>query len=177
MSKRIVAGCAVTGVLCAIAFAQGTNIKAGLWETAADMGNSMMGAIPEDRLARMTPEQRAQVQAMMKQSMGQTTTKVCYTEEQIRKGLDYNVNRPGSTCTSTLVSNDGSKVVREVSCDTGRGKTRGTVTYQMDDREHFNGLVQMHADVNGQSRDMTIKISGKWISSDCGDVKPHDYSK
>jgi len=94
----------------------------------------------------------------------------------VNKGLNYNNERAG-TCKSTPVSLTPSKQVSEVSCDNGKMKTTGTVTMEAVDSEHYNGTVKMHTEGNGPPRDVAIKLSGKWVSSDCGDVKPHDYSK
>ena len=62
--------------------------KVGLWEssTTTEMSGRAMPAmpqIPEAALARMTPEQRAKMEAMMKSRAGGTpmTTKVCITKE------------------------------------------------------------------------------------------------
>jgi hypothetical protein len=166
------------GILGGIAFAQTSRLKPGLWEAASEMNmGDVASMIPQDKLAKMTPEQRAQVEAMMKRSASTPmSTKLCYTKEQLDKGLNYNMERAG-TCTSKTISNNGSKQVSEISCDSAKAKTTGTVSMEAIDPEHYAGVVQMHSVSNGQPRDMTIKVTGKWLGSNCGDVKPLDYSK
>src|SRR5271169_1554039 len=70
------------------------NVKEGLWETTMSHSSSGMPGIPADALAKMSPDQRAQVEAMMKQrgmsSNGNTTTvKGCVTKEKIAKGMAF----------------------------------------------------------------------------------------
>jgi hypothetical protein len=176
MTKRILTICGLAAAFSATVSGQGMNLKAGLWEATSTM--SMGGGapmIPEDKLAQMPPAQRAQVEAMMKNAMN-TTTKLCYTQEQLNRGLNYNNDRAG-TCKSNIVSIMPSKQVSEVSCDSGKTKTTGTVTMEALDKEHYNGNVKMHTEGNGPPRDITMKLAGKWLSSDCGDVKPLDYGK
>jgi hypothetical protein len=178
MTSRRMAGLTLVGIFCGGLVAQPNRMKPGLWEATSliNMGDAT-SMIPEDRLAKMTPEQRAQIQAMVKQSVASPmATKLCYTKEQIEKGLNYNLERAG-TCTSKTISSTGARQVSEISCDNGRTKTTGTVTMESTDPEHYTGLVQMKTTMNGQNRDMTVKLTGKWLASDCGDVKPRDYSK
>ncbi len=138
MTKGRVIGFVSLGVLCGIAFAQTSRLKPGLWEAASEMNiGDVASMIPPDKLAKMTPEQRAQVEAMMKRSAGNPmSTKLCYTKEQLDKGLNYNMERAG-TCTSKTISNNGSKQVSEVSCDNGKTKTTGTVSMEAIDPEHY----------------------------------------
>jgi hypothetical protein len=178
MTKGLFAGFVTAGTFSVVLLAQASRLKPGLWEASAVMNmGDVASMIAEDKLAKMTPEQRAQIQAMMKQAASNpTASKICYTKEQLDKGLDYNLERAG-TCKSKTISSTGFKQVSEISCDNGKTQTNGTVTMEAVDPEHYSGLIQMKTLANGQSRDMTIKISGKWLGADCGDVKPHDYTK
>jgi len=60
MTKQIVTICGLAIAFCATLSGQGMHIKPGLWEasSAMNMGGSAP-TIPEDRLAKMPPEQRA----------------------------------------------------------------------------------------------------------------------
>ena len=106
MSKLTV----VTQALCLVTvpllvgFAQDIvrpDVKTGLWETTVN--NHMNGAppIPDDVLARMTPEQKARMMGAM--GGGPHTSKVCLTEEKLSKGTDFGGNdRPN--CKRTILS-------------------------------------------------------------------------
>jgi hypothetical protein len=176
MIKKVLTGCAL---FSCIGYAQ-DNRKPGLWETSVQMQMPGMG-IPEDALAKMKPEQRAQVEAMMSSRMGPGAkpfvSKSCETAETLKKEQTYGADRGAQSCKTTQVSNSGSKHVIQISCDTGNGKSEGTMTIDTPDPEHFTGAMQMHVTTQGRSVDMNQKMTGKWVSSDCGDVKPLNYSK
>lgn len=175
MITKVLTGYAL---LSCVVFAQESR-KPGLWETSVTTQMPGM-AIPEDRLAKMTPEQRAQVEAMMSSRMGRgaqpITNKSCETPETLKREQAYGADR-GKTCKATPVSSNGAKQVIQLSCETENMKSDGTLTVETPDSEHFNGTMVMHVNSQGRNMDMTTKISGKWISSDCGDVKPRQYSK
>jgi hypothetical protein len=175
MIRRVLTGGVLLGC---VAFAQ-DNRKPGLWETSVTMQMPGM-AIPEDRLAKMTPEQRAQVEAMMSSRMGRgaqpISTRSCETAETLKREQTYGQDK-NKTCKATTVSATGSKRVIQISCATENVKSEGTMTVEMPDPEHFAGTMVMHVNTQGRSMDTTQKISGKWLGSDCGDVKPRDYSK
>jgi hypothetical protein len=175
MIKRMMAGCAL---LSCIAFAQ-DNRKPGLWEITSTMQSQGMG-IPEDRLAKMTPEQRAQVEAMvssqMKRAAQPTISKSCETAETIKREQTFGQDR-NKSCKVTPISSSGSKRVMQISCDGATGKTEGTITVESIDPEHFTGTMAMHINAEGRKMEMNSKASGKWLGPNCGDVKPYDYSK
>ncbi len=175
MITKVLTGC---GLLSFLVFAQESR-KPGLWETSVTVQMPGMG-IPEDRLAKMTPEQRAQVEAMMSSRLGRgaqpTTNRSCETPETLKREQTYGADR-GKTCKSTPVSSSGSKQVIQLSCENENMKSDGTITVDTPDSEHFNGTIVMHVNSQGRIMDMNQKISGKWISSDCGDVKPRQSTK
>jgi hypothetical protein len=76
-------------------------------------GASGMPAIPEDRLAKLTPEQRAQFEVAMKARGGgrasqPTVTKSCITQDQLNKPLTFGQDN-NKSCTGTLVSSSCSR--------------------------------------------------------------------
>jgi hypothetical protein len=177
MKIRLLAACALFA--CA-GLAQDIR-KPGLWETSVTMNTPGMG-IPEDRLAQMTPQQRAQVEAIMSARGGgggarATVTKACETAETLKHESSYGQESNGRTCKVTPVSMTGSKKVLNISCESANMKSEGTMNIDLPDSEHFNGTMQMHVVSQGRTMDITQKMSGKWLGPDCGDVKPRDYSK
>ncbi|MGA2360569.1 MAG: hypothetical protein ABSF66_16325 [Terriglobales bacterium] len=64
------------------------NVKEGLWEmtvTHSMSGMPAMPDIPPDVLAKMPPEQRARMEAMMKGGPSTDVRKECITKEKIEK--------------------------------------------------------------------------------------------
>jgi len=158
------------------------DIKPGLWEntTTTQMSGMTMPNMPQispDKLAQMPPAQRAQVEAMMKGGGGapQTnTTKVCITKENLSKPLAGEKN-----CTYKLVSSSSSTQQIHVDCTRGNTKSSGDLSFNRVDNEHLKGNMDMKttgdSSTSGSAgQNMTIKttFSNKFLSSDCGDVKP-----
>src|ERR1035437_7665315 len=81
------------------------NPKEGLWEMTSTHTMTGMPPIPADTLAKMPPEQRARMEAAMKQSgAGVPKTDVrkhCVTKEKLEKQSAFDDNR--KDCTRTIV--------------------------------------------------------------------------
>ena len=162
--------------LCGIAQAQ--TIKPGLWESKSKMTGSpeMEAAMAQaqKQLAAMPPEQRKQMKAMMaKQGIsvgagtGETITRICMTKEMVdRKSPPP--TQPG--CTSTTSTFDGNKQTFAFSCP-GKGSGEGVVTYRSD-TEYHTAMTMKGDDPRGKGMTMKIDATSRFVSSDCGDVKP-----
>ena len=89
---------------------QPLDVKLGLWETTSTTQMTGMPPIPPEVLDRMTPEQRAQMEATMGASGGQPKahiTKSCMTKERLEKGGSFGEDRPN--CKRTVTGSTGSK--------------------------------------------------------------------
>jgi hypothetical protein len=155
--------------------------KLGLWESTSSMEIGGMPAmpamtIPQDALDKMPPAQRAQVEAMMKGrgsgSPRTTTTKFCLDRDSLRNAF-YNSDK---SCTTKLVSSTSSTQQIHVECTRGNTKSTGDLTLERVDAEHMKGTGVFKsagdASTAGRSMDMKVTFSNKWVSADCGDVKP-----
>jgi hypothetical protein len=165
------------------------DIKPGLWEntTTHQMSGVAMPNMPHvtpEQLAKLPPAQRAQVEAMMKGSGGspQTdTTKVCITREQLSKPI-FDAGDKG--CSYNLTSSSSSSQVIHVECTRGNTKTAGDLTFKRSDSEHLTGDMLMKTTGDSSTagsvgQNMTIKLTfaNKFLSSDCGNVKPANNDK
>jgi hypothetical protein len=179
MKRAIVLGC----LLSCSAFGQ-MNMKPGLWETtSAAPGGARPGGIPPEALARMTPEQQQRVAAAMAARGGvsaaasqPTVSKSCITAEQLSKPMTFGQDQPG--CKVSVVSSSRSRQEIAMSCERPEFKSTGTLVIEAQDPEHYTGVLKIQADItSGSGRgpmSMDRKFTGKWVSSDCGDVKPHE---
>jgi hypothetical protein len=166
------------------------DIKPGLWENTTSFlmsGMSMpanMPPISPEKLAQLPPAQRAQVEAMMKGGAGapQThTSKVCITHEQLSKPI-FDTGQKG--CSYNLTSSSSSSQVIHADCTIGNTKTAGDLTFKRVDSEHLTGdmLMKTTGDSStngsvGQNSTIKVSFSNKFLSSDCGDVKPANNDK
>jgi len=153
--------------------------KVGLWEYTVTTEISGMPAmpvpqIPPEALASMTPEQRARVEGMMKGGARPNTMRVCLTRESLSKGLAAN-NSPNNSCTTKVLSSSDSKQVVHMECTQEHGKTTTTTTgdwtIERTDAEHIKGIASMKFS-GDRPMETKLTLNGKWVSADCGDVKP-----
>ena len=169
-------------MLCPLAPLAADDIKPfdamlGLWESTSSTEMSGMPAmpqIPEDRLAKMPPQQRAQIEAMMKARGGgapmTNTSKACVTADTLKRGLS--ITQRDTSCTRKVVSSSASKQEIHMECNQANMPMTGDITIERIDAEHIKGTVTMKS--QNADRPMQVKSSftSKWIATDCGEVKP-----
>ena len=162
-------------------------LKLGLWEiTTESQGGPALppGAMPQlspEQLAKLPPEARARIEAMAagRAGGGNHTFKQCLTA----KSLDHafqNDDERARKCTRTIVSQTSSGVEVRFECPNlgpgGAGNTHGTLKWTMLNPETTQGSLEMTLDIGRGPMTHTTGINGKWVSSDCGDVKPREES-
>ena len=155
--------------------------KLGLWETTIDtagMPAMVMPQIPKETLDKMPAAQRAQVEAMMKNQAGGSgkrtaTTKSCTTKESQSRGYGMPESKE-ATCKRQIVSSTSSKTELHMVCtsSTGATKSESDILMERIDSEHVRGSVTSKTSVRDSPITVKIAINSKWLSSDCGDVKP-----
>ena len=179
MNKKIILIAGITG-LCLLAAdkIQPIDAKLGLWEitsTQQMQGMPVTGgsapSIPPETLAKMPPEQRAQVEAMIKQRSGQPTvrtTQSCVTKEKLDKA-PFAEQR--ESCTRTIISSTSKTFEMHQECTEKNGmQTTADAKYEVVGDTTMKGSMKVKAVREGRTMNMTIDLSGKWISSDCGAV-------
>jgi hypothetical protein len=155
------------------------NVKEGLWElTLTHSSSGAPAGLPADALAKMTPEQRAQVEAMMKQrgisSNGDTTVvKNCVTKQKIADGMAFAQNR--ANCTHSLVNSSSVRYEFKIHCDENKkGKKStidGTTTVDILGSDSVKGTshISMNSDGHPMTSDSTF--TSKYLGPNCGDIK------
>ncbi len=152
------------------------NVKIGLWEiteTHNMTGMPPMPAIPPEALARMTPEQRAQVEARMKESFGGgskvTTRKYCVTKEKLEKDLVFGENR--NECTRTVLNSSSTSTEVKIQCKEKEMTSDGTFKFEALTPENVKGTMRMVMTGQGRTMHMDLDFVSKYLGSACGDVK------
>jgi Protein of unknown function (DUF3617) len=154
-------------------------VKPGLWQMTTDSERSGTLPIPDATLARMTPEQRARLEASMQQSMAPRhgVTKECVTQADIDKGFE-GFAMGGGQCTRTVTERTATVRAGTFSC-TGRENSSGSYRFEATSAEAMVGKWDAAVGEGGKTMNMKAAIQGKWLGADCGDVKPrepHDQS-
>lgn len=177
------------------------DMKAGLWEhkvildaaSAKEVQALQSGQMKEAveqmkaQLASMPPEQRKQMEAMMEQSGMKMTdegvsfrndqvqvsptgsnVKACITQAQIDRG-----ELPDDTagCKTTLKQISDTKF-KSIHVCSGDQQSTGESEVTFQSPKHYTGKGTMKQVVNGESHTMAFNMEGKWLSNDCGNIKP-----
>ena len=176
--RRVLAAFAVA-LSTAPVLAQQPHIRPGLWEETIDFktddprATAAMAQMKE-RLAAMSPDQRAMVENAMKShgmglGAGNNTLRICVTREQIARGF-----RPEDKghCSRSNVSQSGNATSFDFACKNDRDSVTGHGTFtEMGDTAFAVSTVADTVTPKATSH-VESKIAGKFVSSDCGDVKP-----
>ena len=155
-------------------------MRPGLWEHSVNMksqSGQMEAAMAEMQksLASMPPEQRKQMEQMMAQQgvgMGPKgqTVKVCITKEQA--DLDNIPQQEG--CTQKVQRVDASTMKVAFSCKGGQGQppSSGEGTITMQGPTAYTGQFRFKTQNQGKPEQIDMAQSGKWLSDNCGAIKP-----
>ena len=155
-------------------------MRPGLWEHSVNMksqSGQMEAAMAEMQksLASMPPEQRKQMEQMMAQQgvgMGPKgqTVKVCITKEQA--DLDNVPQQEG--CTQKVQRVDASTMKVAFSCKGGQGQppSSGEGTITMQGPTAYTGQFRFKTQNQGKPEQIDMAQSGKWLSANCGAIKP-----
>lgn len=159
--------------------------KPGLWETTSTVeteGVPTMPKIPKETLDKMPPAQRAQVEAMLKSNGGSgaagaprtMTSKSCTTRESMAKSFGM-PELKGVDCKRDVISSSSSKLQIHLTCTpTAGGPTSNSdVAMERLDAEHVKGTMLNKTIVQDRAMTMKMAFTSKWVSADCGDVKPN----
>ena len=158
-------------VLVALPLAAQAARKPGLWEVTSSMTFNKGGPqIPPEQLEKM---KQMGIEMPFNKPV---TMKHCLTKEEAERDDQPPAMRKESNCQTKDFQKSGGSFSAKLVCNgknmTGEGDIKGTYsggeTYS--GTTHFVGT----SSHGGQQHDvdMTTEFSGKWLGSDCGDVKP-----
>ncbi len=162
------------------------NVKLGLWEVATQANISgMPQMMPDEMMAKLTPEQRTRMQAAMQASMADMAkpkrAKHCVTAEKLARGMDLE-GRDRQNCQRKIVTNSSSELEINEACTEADG------TSVMDEHirlagsllgaaEQMAGTVHYVRNSGGKTMTVDSNIQGQWLGSSCGDVKDYQIEK
>jgi hypothetical protein len=172
------------------AFAEGLNIKPGLWEiqnrvningqSMPDMSAHMAEAQKhmaemQKHMAEMPPEMQERMKAALSQNnhMGMTDkgVTVCMSQDQINRSEIGN-HDPDNHCKTTDIQRNGDKTTIKMHCDAPHEADMTTEVTRINDTE-WHSIT--HMTTGGRTIDSTGQ--GKWLKTDCGNLKPLQSKK
>lgn len=148
------------------------NVKEGLWEMTVPHSMTGMPAspnIPPDALAKLPPDQRARIEAMMNGSSTTDVHKECVTKEKLDQHSAFSANR--GSCTRTVVTSTGSKMEVKFHCEDKQTISDGTLLVQAIASDNVKATMHSVTNANGHTMNMDFVITSKYLGPACGDVK------
>ena len=152
-------------------------IKPGLWEISNNVqsgGQDLTAAVVamQKQMAAMPPEQRKMMQDMMaKQGMqmgnggaGGMSIRICLTQDMV----EHNEVAPKQQgdCTHTTSPRVGSTLKYAFKCSKPASSGQGEVTFTSPE------AYSMKMSMTTAERNMEMQATGKWLGTQCGDIKP-----
>lgn len=170
MTARYALGFALlAGAACAANTPPPLDIRPGMWEGTTTTETTGTPAIPPELLARMTPEQKAMLEARMKAGTSQgpktNVTKHCITKEELSKGLTFGDDH--GSCQRTVVNGSSSKQEIRIECANSGIKASGTIHIEAIDPEHVKFSVQVTSGDGAHTMKINTTGTSKWVSAPC----------
>jgi Protein of unknown function (DUF3617) len=157
------------------------NIKLGLWEIATQANISGAPPIPEDALAKMSPEQRARMQAAIQASMADVAkpklAKHCVTQEKVAQGFNLDRQHDSTACQKKLITNSSSELKLTETCAEDNGSTSIDEHVQLNNSDQVTGTVHFVKNSGGKTMTVDSTIKGQWLAASCGDIKDYELEK
>lgn len=142
-------------------------VKMGLWQvtTTTQVG----GQVPTIDTSRLTPEQKAQAEAMIKAMMGAhtRTSKVCMTEKKFAQSPFLDEADTGSSCKQTFKTNTRKTLESAVECKGGARSMTGEMHIDASSPESVKGTIKSSDTEEGRTITVDMSLSGKWLGADC----------
>ena len=178
MKTFIIAAAAGTFLLIGTQASAQVRMRPGLWEhsfTVKSQSGQMEKAMADmqQQMASMPPEQRKMMEDMMAKqgmSMGSQgrSVRMCITKEQAER--DELPQQDGS-CTQQIVQRTSNMIKVKFTC-TGQPPASGESEVTFSGPTSYTGKSIVNTTVEGRPERMTMDQTGKWLSADCGNVKP-----
>ncbi|MET0535412.1 MAG: DUF3617 domain-containing protein, partial [Steroidobacter sp.] len=150
------------------------NVKLGLWEITSLSRFSGMPPLPKDVLDKMTPQQRADMEAKIKAAAAEEpepeVSSECITQDDLDKPFN---SANAEECTQTIVRTTRNTQEIRLACS-GKVKGAGTFRIVTPTPESMTGDLDLKVGEGASAMSITSKIKGRWLGADCGDEEDGD---
>jgi uncharacterized protein DUF3617 len=168
--------------VCLVAWAHGCAqaqtppIKPGLWQVRSEREvDGQKAKMPDmsEHLKNMPPEQRKQIEAMMKQrgvdmsGGSMNDMKICLSKDSLDR--DQWQRNQGS-CKTDYQTRVGNTWKWHTSCREPAAETDGEAHFTSS--ESYTVKTATTMTVQGETRTSRMTLNSKWLGADCGDIKP-----
>lgn len=150
---------------------QRLDVNPGLWETTQTITSSGEMPIPAGLMDKLTPAQKARMQARMRSRPGNAPMTRTYRTCETAEKLSQTPFADKQNCSEKVVSSSSKQADLDISCELEGIRASGNLKAQVLDREHVKGSGEMTASSNGRTMKSTASFTSRWIGASCGNVK------
>lgn len=177
LPKRRLQSLCLTGLGCLglalpAVSAEQLNIKTGLWEISTTTQMSGVPQLPKELTAKMSPQQRAKMEADFKAaslSPTKDTDRSCITQKDVEnpfRGANEN-------CKQSIVRTTRTTQEVNLVC-TGEPKGSGFIRINTPTPETMTGVMDIKMGEGTDALNLKANLSGRWLGADCGDEADND---
>ena len=145
-------------------------VKTGEWEVTTISQQSGQMPFPADMLSKLSPEQRARLEADVKANAARgphkSVTKSCVTKEDLNTPF-WGHKSEDASCKWTIVSSSPQKTEAREECS-GKGlKRSNTIQLEALNSETVKGVMHSTASAGQRTMNGDATLSGRWLGATC----------
>jgi hypothetical protein len=149
------------------------DIKPGLWEITSSHRISGIPPMPKDWQDKVTPEQRAAMEAAFRKEAEKgpqiETDRECITKKDMEKPFDVGEK----DCKQTVVHTTSTTQEVRLSCN-GEMKGNGVLRVTTPTPETMTGTLDLQVGEGQDPMKIKSELKGRWLGPDCGDEADDD---
>ena len=152
--------------------AEKLDIKIGLWEITSTTQMSGTPQLPKEITAKMTPEQRARLEADLKSATHdakKSTDRSCIT----KKDIENPFHGSNENCKQSIVRTTRTSQEVNLVCN-GEPKGTGFIRINTPTPETMTGVMDIKMGDGKDALNLKANLTGRWIGADCGDEADSD---
>lgn len=149
--------------------AERLNIKLGLWEITAVTQMSGMPPLPRELLDKLTPQQRATMAAEAN-TPDKDTNRECITAKDLEQPFQAG---SAKSCKQSIVATTRTTQEVRFICS-GEQKGSGVLRISTPTPETMSGTMDLKFGEGADAFTIKGRLSGRWLSADCGDETEDD---
>ena len=173
MRKSLLAVSLVSPLLLSTANAAEFDMRPGLWEISTTSDLLLLApAIPPDQMQNLRNLAKEYGMEMPLIENGAAISKVCITQEMAKQKALPNFYQDQTGCVTKSTSRDGNSYKVDFACESAELRGNGTAEGHLTSTESFLGQTRFTGTARGNPVNEKADIAGKWMSANCGAVKP-----
>ncbi|CAN5372973.1 hypothetical protein BH11PSE11_BH11PSE11_31940 [soil metagenome] len=170
MRKTVISAVLFSLITISFSASAADRMKPGLWSMAVK--SDAMKSIPKMPPAQMEQMKKMGINLPEVRDDGAMVMKVCMTKEMTERDGPPQAGPRDTGCEMKNYTRSGDSYSVDMVCDGPNLKGTGKATGKHASAESFTSTYDFKGTAHGQPTTQHHESTGKWLSDDCGSVKP-----